>query len=146
MIISSYFILFSGSTRAATLSCILPWEARNHPSFWWTVGASISVRVCDRTWTLLSSQRKPTINELQSSPRNTKSNYTIRIIWVDFSLKTLWSIQIMDFDACLLANSCQVDLYFTGIVRLKVRSGTKADKGIQETCKFSVYEIFLCKK
>lgn len=45
----------------------------------------------------------------------------------------------MDLDACLLANSCQGDLYFTGIVRLKIRFDIKADKGIQETRKISVY-------
>lgn len=34
----------------------------------------------------------------------------------------------MDLDACLLANSCQGDLYFTGIVRLKIRFDIKADE------------------
>lgn len=47
----------------------------------------------------------------------------------------------MDFDLGLLPNSYHCDLvkptvFHWNTVRLKIRSDTKVDKGIQETCKF----------
>lgn len=57
----------------------------------------------------------------------------------------------MDFDSCRLPNSYHCNLVKATVfhwnrVRLKIRSYIKVDKEIQETCKFSLCYIFICKK
>lgn len=80
----SFVFLFAafppaGSARTPSLPYILSWKTRDNPSIWWIVGPSISLCLCDRTWTLLSSKGKPTVDELQSYSRNTKGRDTIEI-------------------------------------------------------------------
>lgn len=146
------FLLVLGSTRTTTLPYLLPREAGDHPPLWWTLGAEVSLRLRDRTGALLPSQRKPTVNELQSPPRNTESSYTIRMVWggsvlveeVINSIPGFWLTQQLSLQLCEAPTVFHRNA--VGIGNKSWYQSWKRDLRHFPFIKFAYLYVFVCKK